>query len=389
VVTQIFHWRALERLSYGDIAQRLNADPDRYPPPEPILGRGRRRIGAWTPNNVREVLDNPKHTGYMVWNRRKNPRQSRGLPGRVNPPNQWVWSSRPTHEPLVTRALFEAATTIGRFRRGSRSGSSRNRNPITKRTYVLRSYVVCDLCGRRMCGQTRKQYTYYRCGINKPNHGQQPWYDSHPANVLIREDLIVEPLATFFAERILGPNRAALLHAEAADQREDQKFRAIQTEIAELRRRRANVAEELQTYRPTGDQDVDTAWRDTLRTRFAALVTAERTNAETLIKITREQQQDQATDLLDQIPKIKLDVTALPEDHQRQLYDAFHLQIRYDAHRHELTLRVTLDADTAEALAKTVCDASRAPGRPRGPSQTIAEQGKRLLIEQKVRLVGV
>jgi DNA invertase Pin-like site-specific DNA recombinase len=61
-VTQIFLWRALDRLSYNDIADRLNLDPDRYPPPDPILGDGRRRIGAWIGGSVREVLDNPKHT---------------------------------------------------------------------------------------------------------------------------------------------------------------------------------------------------------------------------------------------------------------------------------------------------------------------------------------
>ncbi|MGE5828592.1 MAG: recombinase family protein [Micromonosporaceae bacterium] len=57
-------------------AYRLNLDPDRFPPPEPILGRGRRAIGAWTKGSVRDVLANPKYTGHMVYNRRKNPRYS-------------------------------------------------------------------------------------------------------------------------------------------------------------------------------------------------------------------------------------------------------------------------------------------------------------------------
>ena len=100
-------------------------------------------------NSVREVLDNPKHTGYMVWNRRKNARPDRGVPGRVNPPSLGV-VSQPTHEPLVTRDLFEAATTIGRFRQGSRPGAGPNRHPATKRTYLLRSSLSCGMCGRRL-----------------------------------------------------------------------------------------------------------------------------------------------------------------------------------------------------------------------------------------------
>ncbi|MER7003896.1 recombinase family protein [Dactylosporangium sp. NPDC000555] len=73
--------------------------------------------GAWTGDSVREVLDNPKHTGYIVWNRRKDPRPKRGVKGRVNPPSAWIWSSRPTHEPLITREIFNTASAVNRFRK--------------------------------------------------------------------------------------------------------------------------------------------------------------------------------------------------------------------------------------------------------------------------------
>jgi hypothetical protein len=29
----------------------------------------------------------------------------------------WVWSAMATHEPLVTREIFEAASTVARFRK--------------------------------------------------------------------------------------------------------------------------------------------------------------------------------------------------------------------------------------------------------------------------------
>jgi DNA invertase Pin-like site-specific DNA recombinase len=82
VVTQIFIWRATEKLSYDKIAERLNLDLDRYPPPQPILGRGRRAVGRWTAGSVREILANPKYTGHMVWNRRRRNRPERARPGR-------------------------------------------------------------------------------------------------------------------------------------------------------------------------------------------------------------------------------------------------------------------------------------------------------------------
>ncbi|MBI1758793.1 MAG: recombinase family protein [Actinobacteria bacterium] len=396
VVTQIFTWRALDRLSYRDIATRLNLDPDRYPPPDPIPGRGRRRIGAWTLNSVREVLDNPKHTGHMVWNRRKNPRKDRGVPGRVNPPTAWVWSPTPTHEPLTTRQMFTAASATGRYRKGSRSEPGPNRHPATTRTYLLRSYLRCDLCGRRTYGSTRRTHTYYRCTPNPTNHAHQPWFGDHPANVLIREDHLLPPLAEFFTDRIFGTHRKTYLTATTAtvtDPDLDTRIAALETQITTLQHQQDNLIGELANLTPTGNPDVDTAWRRGIQTRFTTTVTTQRTTQQQLATLT--QQRGPATpvdlDLLDLLPTDQIDPTRLPEDHQRRLYDAFHLDLRYNAHTRELRIRATITRDTAPTIATTIntltsdhphtqppatettrsvpggpgCDALRAPGRIR------------------------
>ena len=115
VVTRIFTIRAFARLGYDEIAEQLNIDLERNRPPEPVDPR--RAVGRWTGSAVRGVLTNPKYTGYMVWNRRATKRAK----GRCNPADEWVWSSKPVHEPLVTRELFEAASPIAKQRQGSRS----------------------------------------------------------------------------------------------------------------------------------------------------------------------------------------------------------------------------------------------------------------------------
>src|SRR2546423_295140 len=68
VVTTIYSWRVNEKLSYRAIAERLNTDLDRYPPPQPVDPE--RAVGRWTGSAVREILCNPKYTGHMAWNRR-------------------------------------------------------------------------------------------------------------------------------------------------------------------------------------------------------------------------------------------------------------------------------------------------------------------------------
>jgi DNA invertase Pin-like site-specific DNA recombinase len=367
VVTQIFQWRALERLSYQAIADRLNLDPDRYPPPDPIPGRGRRRIGAWTYGSVREVLDNPKHTGYMVWNRRKNPRTARGVKGRVNPPHQWVWSRQPTHEPLVTRTLFEAASTVGRFRQGSRPEATTNAHPQTARTYLLRSYLYCHLCQRRMWGGTKKTVTYYHCKKNEKNHAHLPWYDEHPPHVTVREDLLLAPVARFFKQRIFGSARKILLEDTLPDQQPDQDLEArrnaVQAELTDLQRRQDNLMSELERFTPSGDSDLDESWRSGIQARFAANAAEQRAKTRLLAELT-QRQQDSAppdTSLIDALPLTAIDITLLPEEQQRRLYDAFHLEVRYDLPQHALILRVTIDAETAPALLDTIDSHARPP----------------------------
>jgi DNA invertase Pin-like site-specific DNA recombinase len=65
VVHQIFKWRVVDRLGYAEIAERLNSDLERCPPPvSPDPARCRDR---WSRSSVHDLLANPKYTGYMVW----------------------------------------------------------------------------------------------------------------------------------------------------------------------------------------------------------------------------------------------------------------------------------------------------------------------------------
>jgi site-specific DNA recombinase len=122
VVAEIFRLRVAEQLGAGAIASRLNADPDRYPPPE---------RGSWNPASVQRMLRNPKYTGHMIWGRTVDQQAGRRVTKRHNPPDTWIWSPQPTHEPIITRALWEEAQTISR--RGSRNGATLNIHSDTKR----------------------------------------------------------------------------------------------------------------------------------------------------------------------------------------------------------------------------------------------------------------
>jgi site-specific DNA recombinase len=361
VVTQIFHWRVIDQLGYGDIADLLNADKDRYPPPVSLNPQFRDR-NAWSRSGIREILRNPKYTGYMVYNRRATTSRR----GKVNPPSAWIWSDRPTHEPLITRETFDAAQTIARSRQRSRRAPGRNRHRQTRHTYLLRSYITCGLCGRRMAGKTDHPDTYptayYYCQPDRNHKGRPDRFPDHPPTVRIREDLLLGAVHAFFADRIFGPHRRTLLEADlpASDQRAHDDWhaqrQALQKTIDELTRRRARL---IARFDDPGDADTELdpeTERELTRqltTRFAELETQRRTKLAELHALdAAPPSNDHHIELLDRLPRLQTGLAELPEHLQRQLYDAFHLQIHYNPDEHVAALRITLSDDSVSTVAE-------------------------------------
>jgi DNA invertase Pin-like site-specific DNA recombinase len=94
VVGWIFHAFATDRLSFTEIARRLNRNP--------VSGGGE---GHWTDGKVRTILGNENYVGNLVYNR-----TSRRLGQKLiaNPPDQWVRRNG-VIESVVDAALFARA----------------------------------------------------------------------------------------------------------------------------------------------------------------------------------------------------------------------------------------------------------------------------------------
>ncbi|GAA3239911.1 hypothetical protein GCM10010468_76350 [Actinocorallia longicatena] len=191
-VRRIFVLRAFRRLGYGAIADELNADLQAHPPPRPVNPLN--AVGRWSGSAVREIVGNPKYTGFMVWNRRATKRGA-----KPNPPSEWIWSSQPTHEPLVTMELFRAAGWKGRAtlrERGTPTETARSRH-----TYLLRSYIHCDICGRPMFGKSRRGTPYYACLPDLPGTALLP--EGHPKSVWVREEWLLPAVYRMFEQQLL------------------------------------------------------------------------------------------------------------------------------------------------------------------------------------------
>jgi site-specific DNA recombinase len=144
IVARIFE-EYLEGRGYYAIAERLTADavpsPSGYDP-----ARNPHRHGlAWGKSAVRAILGNPRYTGYQVWGRQRRDEVLLDVDDvaaghtsrrRWNPVDQWIWSAEPAHQPLVSRATFEAIQARACIRRPRPSHVRRGATPGCTRCAV-------------------------------------------------------------------------------------------------------------------------------------------------------------------------------------------------------------------------------------------------------------
>src|SRR5580692_2824289 len=124
----------------------------------------------------------------------------------------------PLHDTVTTtprRPAWDLAQTVAAGHGTSRDGDELNSHPATARFYPYRGRIRCRDCQRRMAGSTYGKpaslSTYYRCPHNwsSPKHAAD--HPDHPRTVQAPELLLDQIVGRFFATRIFGPDRAAMV----------------------------------------------------------------------------------------------------------------------------------------------------------------------------------
>ena len=154
VVEQVFTWYTEEGETLGQLARRLNAQ--KTPTPEG---------SQWTAGLLSRLLRYTAYKGVVYYNRRRSDasgigerrKQGRGIlrfPRYVErPAEEWIPITVPA---LVTEERWQAAQE--RLEMNARFGS---RN--SQRTYLLRSLLVCGVCGHTLQGRTQGKRVTYQC----------------------------------------------------------------------------------------------------------------------------------------------------------------------------------------------------------------------------------
>jgi DNA invertase Pin-like site-specific DNA recombinase len=166
IVRRIFRMSA-DGLGLGQIAKTLNMEG--VPAPQPPRTR---KIQAWCPSSIRELLRNERYRGVQVWNRTvkvRNPDTGRKV-SRQRPADDWKRVEVPEWR-IVSEDLWQAAQARIQFnsKRFSASCLGGMNRTARSRSYLFSGLMVCGECGSRLVivsGNGKRAYVRYGC----PSH---------------------------------------------------------------------------------------------------------------------------------------------------------------------------------------------------------------------------
>jgi site-specific DNA recombinase len=207
--------------------------------------------GVWSKIAVRSILQNPRYTGFQVWNRQQRHEELLDVDDvalghqskmRWNDRSDWIWSENPTHEALVDLEQFTAAQAV--FTGAQRASVRRER---TKHTYLLSGHVHCAECGRRMQGSWNHKRAYYRCKFPAEYAVAK---DKHPKTIYVREDALTPAidgwLAQLFDDDNIDDTCAALETGFGPDPAEQTRITAARKKLGECDAKLAKYRQALE-----------------------------------------------------------------------------------------------------------------------------------------------
>jgi site-specific DNA recombinase len=194
VVRQIFRWCVEDRMTCYAIEKLLRE--------QGVPTRKGRDLG-WCQSTVGNILRNSVYKGVGYYNRRKRVDAKRPVNATgfkdLRPGNLRGRAERPEEEwiPVDMPAIIDPETW-DLAQQQLKKNRDRARRNNKKRRYLLRSLLVCGVCGKRMVGWWTKGGKRYVCSDRYPRHA--PW--ACDGRSIMAHD--VEPLVWEYVKELLS-----------------------------------------------------------------------------------------------------------------------------------------------------------------------------------------
>ena len=195
VVRQIFQWIA-EGVALNEVIKRLNTSgvlsPGAYQASIGLV-KSKRFVGGgnWNAWGVSRLLTNTVYTGDMVQGKHTNV----GHKQAPTKPEDWI-VVRNTHEPIISRELFERVQSIRRQTVENAKASDEKKNPYTEN--IFRGRIFCGHCGRPLNRHRDNQQGRYSfsCIAN-----QRIGKGACSRSAYIRENTLLSLVMTFICQQ--------------------------------------------------------------------------------------------------------------------------------------------------------------------------------------------
>ena len=203
--------------------------------------------GGWTPGSVYAILRNPKYTGHMVYGRRRSTGSRRF---HTVPQDQWIWSPEPAHPAIITRDTWDTAQGIGAEHASARDEPGPAPTPPP---------AAPTCCGHAAGAGTANAAwpaassaptpatpatSTTAARTTRPTPATPPPPPTTPAPSASAKTTSSPSSSEFFATRVFGPDRAAMLAERLpATAAEDTTRREQETARLHKRLRKIDAAE--------------------------------------------------------------------------------------------------------------------------------------------------
>jgi site-specific DNA recombinase len=351
IVAMIFADYTENGLGLSAICEKLNRDLDRFPPPTPNRKDENELRPTWSRSQLRSLLRNPKYTGYNVWGRHDK-RKGRPL---IRPREQWVWSPVPTHEAIISREVFDSVEDRAQKNANPPKASAPRRYADRRsarpgRHYVLRGRVRCGLCGRRMEGSHQKGKNWYRCQYASRRSGSAADVSGHPRVLGIKEEVVLDALRQFMAERLFGPERLRLLGDELAASASGQT-QSVESDRNRLQIEKKKIEDGLrrQALRLEEHDDPEHPVVRLAKERIEELSAQRESVSDALSELDRQRPEgpspEQIEAMLSGVPDLSEALAEAEGEELAELLDAFDVAVSYDKSARKLELSAALTSD--------------------------------------------
>ena len=230
VVKDLFE-KYLEGWGHDKIARYLTNND--IPTPSQVIGKANAGL-YWQGSTIKKILKNPHYAGDLVQGRETTMNVTNKT-RKVNDQSEWITISN-THEPIISRNMFEQVQSL------LEQKAKRGRGGTRKRKHLFTNIAYCSDCGKSMHYRINRKG--YICG-SYAKHGKKAC-SSHVIKEQLLEEIILDDLKEI-ADDLVHPNLESKIEkkVKATAKQNESRLQSIEKQVQKQKELKRNALQKF------------------------------------------------------------------------------------------------------------------------------------------------